>query len=140
MSKSEEIRDVIGILSLMIKQYEKRGGGYSQKEALNFSIKHLQDYLRIAGSGMPKEKEIKGNVEAGLEDEFEEKMAYNQAFHDCTIFFQHNFSVEKIEKILYDTKIKWDDLDDYEKVSLPKAGIKLYAEEIYKAITKGMEK
>ena len=44
-------------------------------------------------------------------------------------------NVEFIAKTLYDTKVKWEALEDFEKVALPKAGIKLYAEELVQALT-----
>lgn len=57
----------------------------------------------------------------------------------CSKFGQKplpSVSVEEIEKCLLRTKHKWESLEDYEKVSLPKAGVRLFAEAIYQLINK----
>ena len=43
----------ISVLELMVKHYEERGGGHSQKEALNEAISLAKDYEQ-AKAGLPK--------------------------------------------------------------------------------------
>jgi len=51
--KEEEyvIREAINIAGKMIKIYNERGGGYSQKEALNKLIEVAKRYLRLLPEG-----------------------------------------------------------------------------------------
>ena len=42
-----EVNEAINIASKMIKIYNERGGGYSQKKALNKLIKIAKWYLRL---------------------------------------------------------------------------------------------
>ena len=72
-SKIEEI-----ILGYVLKKQSARMMGQNTQYCKELSQAIYQAILER----MPKEKVIKGNVEAGLEDTFEEKMAYNQTLSD----------------------------------------------------------
>ena len=48
----------IRVLELMIKHYMKRGGGYSQIEALRLAIKALKSHIRLAPTTLPLLKDI----------------------------------------------------------------------------------
>jgi hypothetical protein len=59
---------------------------------------------------------------------------FNQIRPDLILLLSR-VNKEFIAKTLYNTKVKWEALEDFEKVALPKAGIKLYAEELVQALT-----
>lgn len=46
---------------------------------------------------------------------------------------------EEIIKVIMDEKKMWDSLQDYEKVALPTAGVRLYAQAIVKAQSEKLE-
>lgn len=47
---------------------------------------------------------------------------------------QGRLGVEKIAKVLLETKRRWDALEDYKKVSLPTAGVVVFAQAIHAAL------
>ena len=91
--------DAIHIAELMIGLYDKRGGGYSQKEALKFLIKHVKQ----CKCQKKDEFFLWRNINK-WDEEFEDEI-YTEDNYDIPIVYGEKYSLVYGEKYSFDELI-----------------------------------
>lgn len=88
----------IGVLELMIKHYEERGGGYSQKEALRAGIEAIKENARLKAQldNLPGVEEIEKIVKKAINE-------YNRLFPALTLTTEilYEFIARTVNQAIY---------------------------------------